>query len=154
MEPFAIYELDGFGAGKLALCRQPNRAENFDDIANWQPSVVVTHTQEEEFPKIEPSLPMCFLQADYDWLHLPIVDFGVPNTQDWGDALNDLLGTLNAGGRVLAHCKGGQGRSGMLLLRLLVSQGENPEAALARIRKIRPHAVETDEQHNWAIKPL
>ena len=154
MEPFAIYELDGFGAGILALCRQPNQAEDFNSIANWQPSVVVTHTQEEEFPEIKPSLPMHFLQADYDWLHLPIVDFGSPYTQDWGQALDDLLTTLNAGGRILAHCKGGQGRSGMLLLKLLVAQGEDPKDALSRIRSVRPNAVETDEQYNWAIKPL
>ncbi|KAB7610366.1 hypothetical protein F9L33_13775 [Amylibacter sp. SFDW26] len=154
MEPFAIYELNGFGTGTLALCRQPNGPEDFDQIADWQPSVVVTHTQELEFPEIEPSLPMHFLKAEYDWLHLPIVDFGAPDISDWGDNLNNLKATLNAGGRILAHCKGGQGRSGMLLLKLLVSQGEAPETALARIRAVRPHAVETKEQYNWAIKPL
>ena len=154
MEPFAIYELDGFRAGKLALCRQPNKPRDFDQIAKWQPTVVVTHTQEVEFPEIAPSLPMHFLKSEYEWLHLPIIDFGAPDISDWGDSLKDLLKTLNFGGRILAHCKGGQGRSGMLLLKLLVAQGEPPESALARIRAVRQNAVETDEQYNWAIKPL
>jgi len=154
MEPFAIYALDGFRAGTLALCRQPSKPKDFDQIAQWQPSVVVTHTQELEFPDIDPSLPMHFLKADYEWLHLPIIDFGAPDISDWGDSLQSLLKVLNAGGRILVHCKGGQGRSGMLLLKLLVSQGEKPETALARMRAVRAYAVETDEQYNWAQKPL
>ncbi len=157
MQPFTIYELDGFGAGTLALCRQPSDVADFSMIAEWHPQMVVTHTQEDEFPELELSLPVHFLEADYDWLHLPIIDFGIPKDTDqklWDTSLKELLSVLNAGGRVLAHCKGGQGRSGMLLLKLLVLQGENPETALARIRTVRTHAVETDEQYNWVTKAL
>ncbi|MBR9844091.1 MAG: protein phosphatase, partial [Rhodobacteraceae bacterium] len=48
------------------------------------------------------------------------------------------------------HCFGGCGRSGMAIMRLLVEMGEEPEAALARLRAVRPCAVETEAQRLWA----
>ena len=38
----------------------------------------------------------------------------------------------------------------MLAMRLLVEQGETAADALARIRKVRPNAVETIQQEQWA----
>jgi hypothetical protein len=38
----------------------------------------------------------------------------------------------------------------MIILRLMIAAGEGPDAALARLRKTRPCAVETDAQMAWA----
>jgi hypothetical protein len=38
----------------------------------------------------------------------------------------------------------------MAILRLLVEMGEQPEEALQRLRAVRPCAVETDAQFDWA----
>lgn len=156
-EVFEIYEVSGFESGTLALCRQPATDADFAMISAWAPSVVVTLTGEDEFPKAGTSLPRQFLKAPYDWLHLPITDFGIPPKTDcdlWQDTLGQLQGILATNGRALVHCKGGQGRSGMLLLKLLTLQGENGEEALKRIRAVRAGAVETEDQYIWAIKPL
>jgi protein-tyrosine phosphatase len=156
-EAFQIYEVEGFSTGTLALCQQPASVGDFADIATWKPSVVVTLTKEEEFPVSAKSLPQHFLEADYDWLHLPITDFGIPALEDvefWQENLTQLQGVLHDNGRILVHCKGGRGRSGMLLLKLLITQDEDAEAALKRIREIRVGAVETDAQYLWATKGL
>ena len=58
---------------------------------------------------------------------------------------------LTGRGRVLIHCKGGCGRSGMVALRLMIEAGEAPDEALARLRSVRPCAVETDAQMRWAM---
>ena len=60
------------------------------------------------------------------------------------------LSALRGGGRVLVHCKGGCGRSGMIVLRLMVAAGEAPLVALERLRGIHPEAIETSGQLNWA----
>ena len=62
------------------------------------------------------------------------------------------LAVVAGGGRVLFHCLGGCGRSGMAVLRLLVEMGEAPEAALERLRRVRPCAVETGDQCDWAAR--
>jgi len=57
---------------------------------------------------------------------------------------------LQGGGRVLIHCRGGCGRSGMAALRLMIESGEEAGAALSRLRALRPCAVETEAQMAWA----
>ena len=58
---------------------------------------------------------------------------------------------LRGGGRVLVHCRGGCGRSGMVALRLMIEAGEAPDEALSRLRSVRPCAVETKAQMGWAM---
>ena len=58
---------------------------------------------------------------------------------------------LAGGGRVLIHCRAGCGRSGMAALRLMIECGEAPDEALARLRAVRPCAVETGAQMAWAM---
>ena len=61
-----------------------------------------------------------------------------------------FTGHLARGEGLLLHCRGGQGRSGMIALRLLVERGEAPDAGLTRLRQARPGAVETAAQLAWA----
>ena len=37
----------------------------------------------------------------------------------------------------------------MIAARLLVETGVDPEAAMERVRSVRPGAIETDEQEEW-----
>lgn len=90
-----------------------------------------------------------------DWRHLPVTDFGVPGPDSaaaWPALAAEALAVLAAGGRVLVHCHGGCGRSGMVALRLMIGTGEGAEAALARLRAVRPCAVETGAQMEWAME--
>lgn len=83
---------------------------------------------------------------------LPIPDGGVPGPaweQAWekvGPGLRELLGN---GGRIVIHCRGGLGRTGLLAARLLVEFGMAPEQAMAEVRKARKGAIEnrTQEDH-------
>jgi len=156
-ERFQLYQIPGYRTGALALCRQPESDAEFATIKSWNPNIVVTLTGEDEFPKMGQSLPQRFQGAPFNWLHLPIADFGIPNIKDrdlWMGAIAQLAKILNANGRVLTHCKGGNGRSGMLVLKLLCLQGEDGKAAQRRIRAVRPGAIETEDQYRWATMPL
>ena len=95
--------------------------------------------------------------ADVSWRHLPIPDFGAPPPEVdalWPEVSTLAHGILDKGGHVLAHCYGGGGRAGMALLRLMVEAGEDVEPALARLRQVRPCAVETANQEAWAALPM
>ena len=87
------------------------------------------------------------------WRHLPVTDLGAPSLETcalWPEASEVAHRALDGGGRVLAHCYGGCGRSGMALLRLMAEAGEDVDMALARLRSVRPCAVETTAQQAWA----
>ena len=53
---------------------------------------------------------------------------------------------VGQGERVLIHCHGGRGRSGLVAARLLIDRGMDAPAALATVRRARPGAVETAGQ--------
>jgi protein-tyrosine phosphatase len=77
------------------------------------------------------------------------VDYGVP-AGGWPDVSVDLHAVLAKGGRIVVHCRGGCGRTGMIALRLMIEAGEVLEVALERLRAVRPCAVETEAQRVWA----
>jgi len=148
---FEIYSVAGFTTGRLALCRQPVSAGEFEQVSKWNADVIVTMTDLEEFPN--ETFASDIARCSPQWIHAAVPDFGVPKG-DMSPLLERLGQALSDGARVLIHCKGGQGRSGMLVTRLLVDQGEPANEALHRVRAVRPHAVETKDQELWAsLKP-
>ncbi len=151
-----IFDIELNGA-VLGLCRLPGRFGNMEDdcdvISQWSPDVVVSFVQASEFDeghfqvfaKHLGEIKTCFV-------HMPIDDFaaGAPNDPRWLDVQMQVDPVVQSQGRVLFHCYGGCGRSGMGVLRTLVDAGRDPAFALAQLRTIRPCAIETAEQLAWA----
>ncbi len=149
------------GGGTLALTSMPGRGGDYsgdlDAVTGWKPGLILSMTTEVEM----------ILDGARDfgadvrsracrWVHLPVEDYGIPSDDidmRWVDASESARHALSGGGRVLIHCKGGCGRSGMAVLRLMVECGEHPDEALKRLRALRPCAVETDAQLRWATAP-
>ena len=86
------------------------------------------------------------------WVYFPVADYGIPqeDAQSWTEISDQAHNVLDSGGRVLIHCYGGCGRSGMVFLRLMREAGEPVDWALERLREVRPCAVETAAQKAWA----
>lgn len=146
---FAIHALPVL-AGELAISPVPG-TDDVATIANWRPSHIVSLITDHEARVL--ALPPLDGQGAR-WWHLPIADFGTPDAENaarWNDLSATLLAALADGQRVLIHCRGGCGRSGMIALRLMIAAGEAPDAALARLRAARPCAVETPAQMAWAV---
>lgn len=154
---FSICDLP-LGAGRIGLCPLPGRWGDYDgDLARvlgWRPDMVLSLITSNEFEVCEAAtLPSDLASHGVAWRHLPVRDFRHPapaTLEAWSALSAEARATIARGGRVLAHCFGGCGRSGMVLLRLMVETGEAPDTALARLRAVRPCAVETPGQFAWA----
>jgi protein-tyrosine phosphatase len=154
---FTICDLP-LGPGRIGLCPLPGRWGDYDgDLArvlDWRPDLVLSLITENEFEVCEVAdLPADLALACVAWRHLPVRDFRQPSPatlEAWSALSAEARRILDRGGRVLVHCFGGCGRSGMVLMRLMVEAGEVPEEALARLRAVRPCAVETPGQFAWA----
>jgi len=89
-----------------------------------------------------------------EFVHFPIVDVSVPRA-DQAAGLDALLEGIEqavaAGGRVVIHCEGGRGRSGVVAGCWLVRQGSPPEAALAELVRVRrtSQCPETEQQRDF-----
>lgn len=81
-------------------------------------------------------------------IHLPTPDFAPPSIADLERGVAAIEQSVGAGKRVAIHCRAGLGRTGTLLACYLVHRNFSPEAAIGRIRKLRPGSVETAEQEN------
>jgi protein-tyrosine phosphatase len=153
---FAIASLELENGARLGICPLPGRSghglHDLGVIFRWKPDIVVSMTEEAEMARHNMSDLAGHLQnAGIDWAHFPILDFGTPEgLADWPDLSRRLHAILDQRGAVLAHCYGGQGRSGMVLVRLMVERGLPAAQALAQLRAVRPGAVETDAQFDWA----
>ena len=153
-ERFQIYDLPLL-AGRIALSPIPGRggdyAGDLQGIARWRPNMVITMTETAELRNAgAQTLPD---DLDCAWRHLPVQDFGVPGPEvdaAWPDVSSQARQILSNAGRVLVHCYGGQGRSGMAVLRIMIDAGVGPAAALTTLRQARPKAVETEAQMRWA----
>ncbi|MCP5080199.1 MAG: protein phosphatase [Alphaproteobacteria bacterium] len=125
-------------------------------VLDWQPVLVLSMTELSEMHAAgSSSLGEMLKSAGVEWGHLPVRDYGGlsgETAKAWPNLSSALHGHLDNGKGVLVHCHGGQDRSGMIALRLMVDRGEDPGAALRRLRAARPGAVETDEQHAWALR--
>ncbi|WP_093090521.1 protein-tyrosine phosphatase family protein [Shimia aestuarii] len=145
--------------GVLGICPLPgvdgDYERDFRMIEGWAPDFVISMTEPDEMRAVGAEALGSDLGALGITFHsLPICDFGAPGPDvqaAWPDVSKEARAILSGGGRVLVHCRGGCGRSGMILLRLMVEMDEVPEAALVRLRAQRPCAVETKAQMAWAF---
>ncbi|MBC7131794.1 MAG: protein phosphatase [Roseovarius sp.] len=147
------------GGGVLALGPLPGAggdlAADLAHLVGWKPALVISMTTGAEMAAAGAGgLAAALKGAGARWIGFAVADFGVPGPEqgeDWARASAAALAALAGGGRVLVHCRGGCGRSGMAVLRLMIEAGEAPGAALGRLRAIRPCAVETRAQMTWAL---
>ena len=158
---FRIAEVP-LGEGWLGISPAPGRGGSYlADLAQilaWGADLVLTMTTAAELERVGAAyLGDDLAAAGVRWRHLPIPDFGAPPSEVralWPEVSAEAHALLAGGGRVLAHCYGGCGRSGMALMRLMVEAGEDADPALNRLRYARPCAVEMPDQQAWAAIPM
>jgi len=140
------------GGGWLGLTPLPGRGgdlgADLDALRHWGAVVVISLTEPHEMDSA--ALSEGLRARGIGWMHMPVRDYGIPADAQAAPVLDVLSRHLAQGDRIVAHCMGGCGRSGALALRLMVMGGEDPDAALARLRASRPCAVETEQQRLWA----
>lgn len=144
------------GRGAVGISPMPGASGDYtpdlETLIAWRPDLVLSMTEPGE---LRGPLPGDLARAGVAWLAFPVADMNAPTAQpaqNWAAVSTRAHGVLAAGGRLLVHCFGGCGRSGMAVLRLMVETGEAPDAALARLRRARPCAVETESQRAWATR--
>ena len=157
MCPFEVFEIS-VGPAILGMSPLPGLTGDFladvEKIFNWNPTTILSLTPKEEMEYLGASDFVSMIAKErIPWVHFPIKDFSIVDQQQevlWEKISKNINLQINNGNRILVHCRGGCGRTGMIVLRFMIEFGEDPEKALERLRVIRPCAIETLAQENWA----
>ena len=151
-----LYWVKGPWPGKLAISSRPRGGDWLaDEVAGWKAAgvdeIVSLLTPDEE---LELGLREEATQAHahgMDFLGLPVEDRQVPQSETLlRSVLEKMDETLSAGKNVVAHCRQGVGRAGLLAACLLINKGWEPEAAVSLLSDVRGTPIpETPEQRRW-----
>ena len=162
--PLPAVTTPGGGAIAITMCpgkRQPEAvtgpwdrdlAADLEAIAAFGADVLISLMEADEL--VAAATPTSLLEAEarkrgWTWYHWPIVDLTAPGPAfeaEWEKDVAAICQKLRAGGRVVVHCRGGRGRSGLVAARLLVELGIGNEEAIKAVRAAQPLAIETPPQ--------
>jgi len=128
-------------------------------VKSWGATVWLNLLTRKEMLNLKvKDLEVAVKESGIRYYRLPIEDGGIPDEtfeKSWNTIGAQLREELLRGGKILIHCKGGLGRSGMIAARLLVELGAaTSEEAIRQVRASRPGAIEThaQEKHVLAMK--
>jgi atypical dual specificity phosphatase len=79
-------------------------------------------------------------------VHEPVEDMEAPTQEQLDRSTSAIARALQQNMGVAVHCTAGLGRTGVVLACHLVRQGLSAQNAIARVRRLRPGSVETEEQ--------
>ncbi len=132
-----------------------NLDQDLAAIKAWGATALVSLIDDYELEILSVAdLPQKVRALGLDWHHLPIMNRDAPYEEfeeNWITSGRVLRQRLRQGERIVLHCVFGLGRSGMIAARLLVELGEQPEAAIRKVRAARPGAIETEIQEQHVI---
>jgi atypical dual specificity phosphatase len=78
--------------------------------------------------------------------HEPLEDMEPPTQEQLDRAVSAIQRAMKLNMGVAVHCGAGLGRTGVVLAAYFVANGLSADNAIARIRRMRPGSVETEEQ--------
>jgi len=97
-------------------------------------------------------LPQVCAAHGIEWLQLPISDDAAPNDAfetPWLANKARLVEILANKGTIAVHCKGGSGRTGLVIGLLLLAAGWPSERIIEQVQKLRPKALKHPVQLDY-----
>ena len=133
---------DGFSwidKPRLAAHAQPGSLEEYEWLRDHGVHLVISLTE-------DPPRRSWINDAGLMLIHEPVQDMTAPTQEQLDRVLKSLYRANEHNMGVGVHCTAGLGRTGVILACYFVTQDMSAKNAIARVRRLRPGSIETDEQ--------
>ena len=151
--PFSTLSLENGAQLIFTPCPGTKEASLADSVLTLKKAgtdMLLTLMFDEEIKKNNAdSLANVCAQHDIDWLQLPILDDAAPTEAfetQWQAHKSAIIDVINSKGTIAVHCKGGAGRTGLVIGLILLSLGWSHDKAIKEVQKIRPVALKKAQQ--------
>jgi protein-tyrosine phosphatase len=145
--------LDGAAALILTPCpgtKETGLAESVAQLKAQGAVAIVTALEHDEMARAGvAALPQEAKKAGLAWFYQPIEDDEAPGAEfdaRWAEMSPQLHRMLKEGGKVVLHCMGGSGRTGMLAAHLLLEMDWDIETIKREVKALRPGAFTKQPQ--------
>ncbi|MGJ8483707.1 phosphatase domain-containing putative toxin [Pseudoalteromonas sp. SYSU M81236] len=153
--PFDILQLET-GAFIFTPCpgtKDVGLSQSVADLKAAGAKAIITLMYDEELVKNgAQQLAIECEQEDLSWFQLPIIDDDAPSeafNQAFSKHLNDILAIIKNGGSVAVHCKGGSGRTGLVIGLLMHELGCAKNDIVNQVQAIRPKSLQNPIQRSF-----
>lgn len=123
----------------LAAMARPSGADEFAWLRGQGIEVLLSLT--EDRPRRD-----WIEEANLLVYHEPMEDMEPPAQEQIDRCVSAIVRANERKMGVAVHCGAGLGRTGVIIAAYFVTRGLNAANAIARIRRLRPGSIETDEQ--------
>lgn len=106
--------------------------------------VITLMTDQEMAHNEVTALPSVCSEHNLKWFHLPVQDDMAPEAefeQAWSEHKQQINSILDQNGTLAVHCKGGSGRTGLMVAIILLDRGYSFEQVTAMVKGMRPNAL-------------
>lgn len=146
--PFDILSLENGAQLIFTPCpgsKEVNLQDSIKQLKQAGSSVLLTLMFADEMYKNRVNtLPEVCEQHKISWIQLPIIDDDAPTDvfeTYWSIYKANIVEVLNNQGTVAVHCKGGTGRTGLVIALILLDLGWPYKKIIDEVQKIRPKAL-------------
>jgi len=84
-----------------------------------------------------------------EWIQLPIADDAAPSDafeKNWKSQKDNILNAINSKRSIAVHCKGGSGRTGLVIALILSAYGWSTEKIIEEVQRLRPKSLKNPVQ--------
>jgi protein-tyrosine phosphatase len=146
--PFDIMPLPEGGGLIFTPCpgtKEVDLQTSLQDLQAAGASAVITLMPEHELQSNHvANLPAACAELGLTWFHFPVEDDAAPATEftrQWEQYGDAILALLTSGKTIAVHCKGGSGRTGLMIANILLARGTPLAQATEQVQAIRPKSL-------------
>ena len=154
--PFNILSLENGAQLIFTPCpgtKDSTLAESISTLKQAETQMLLTLMFDEEMEKNNAlSLPIECEKQGIEWVQLPILDDAAPSQafeSQWDAQKANILEVINNKGTIAVHCKGGSGRTGLVIGLILLAFGWSGEKVIEAVQEIRPKALKHPVQLDY-----